>query len=138
MVAGRLRWREPNAKSPGKIGLARAHFAKRKSYVKNARSPIRAVSAESETLFRQNLHGAKLSPLAHTQRLNAEEIERLFDATRMKLREWTDRLLRDMGEKFPDKVTYCARCQTGGVILAERALSRLLKKSWPRALEDLE
>lgn len=36
-----------------------------------------------------------------------------------------------------NETNYCARCQTG-VILAERALSRLLKKSWPRALEDIE
>jgi formamidopyrimidine-DNA glycosylase len=33
---------------------------------------------------------------------------------------------------------YCARCQTGGKILADRALSRLLKKSWPKTLEELE
>jgi formamidopyrimidine-DNA glycosylase len=31
---------------------------------------------------------------------------------------------------------YCARCQTGGVILADRALSRLLHKSFPRSLDD--
>jgi formamidopyrimidine-DNA glycosylase len=33
---------------------------------------------------------------------------------------------------------YCARCQTGGKLLADRALSRLLKDNWPRRLEDLE
>jgi formamidopyrimidine-DNA glycosylase len=33
---------------------------------------------------------------------------------------------------------YCARCQTGGKLLADRALSRLLKKSWPRSLDELE
>ena len=32
-----------------------------------------------------------------------------------------------------NETNYCARYQTGGVILADRALSRLLKKSWPRA-----
>ena len=32
---------------------------------------------------------------------------------------------------------YCARCQTGGKMLADRALSRLLKSNWPRTLEDL-
>jgi formamidopyrimidine-DNA glycosylase len=37
-----------------------------------------------------------------------------------------------------NETNYCARCQTGGVILADRALSRLLKKSWPRAIDDLE
>jgi len=33
---------------------------------------------------------------------------------------------------------YCARCQTGGKLLADRALSRLLKKNWPRRIEDIE
>ena len=37
-----------------------------------------------------------------------------------------------------NETNYCARCQTGGKILADRALSRLLKKSWPRSLEELE
>ncbi|HEX2198475.1 MAG TPA: DNA-formamidopyrimidine glycosylase family protein [Burkholderiales bacterium] len=32
---------------------------------------------------------------------------------------------------------YCARCQTGGRVLADRALSRLLKKSWPRSIDEL-
>jgi formamidopyrimidine-DNA glycosylase len=33
---------------------------------------------------------------------------------------------------------YCAKCQTGGRLLADRSLSRLLKASWPRRLEELE
>jgi len=37
-----------------------------------------------------------------------------------------------------NEVNYCARSQTGGKILADRALSRLLKKSWPRNLDELE
>jgi len=37
-----------------------------------------------------------------------------------------------------NETNYCARCQTGGKILADRALSRLLKKSWPRNLDELE
>jgi formamidopyrimidine-DNA glycosylase len=36
------------------------------------------------------------------------------------------------------QVNYCARCQTGGRLLADRALSRLLKGEWPRSLEELE
>ena len=36
------------------------------------------------------------------------------------------------------ETNYCARCQTGGKLLADRALSRLLKKDWPRTLEELE
>ncbi len=40
---------------------------------------------------------------------------------------------------FADNETnYCPRCQTGGRVLADRALSRLLKRDWPRTLEELE
>jgi formamidopyrimidine-DNA glycosylase len=37
-----------------------------------------------------------------------------------------------------NEMNYCARCQTGGTVLADRALSRLLKEDWPRTLEELE
>jgi len=37
-----------------------------------------------------------------------------------------------------NEANYCARCQTGGKLLADRALSRLLKKNWPKTLEELE
>jgi formamidopyrimidine-DNA glycosylase len=118
------------------------------------------------------LHRARLSPFAHTKDLSDDEIRRLHDSTREVLNEWTERLRRQAGEGFPEKVTafrdemavhgrfgkpcpvcgapvqrivyaenetnYCARCQTGGKILADRALSRLLKKSWPRSLDELE
>lgn len=36
------------------------------------------------------------------------------------------------------ETNYCATCQTGGKLLADRALSRLLKGDWPRSLEELE
>jgi formamidopyrimidine-DNA glycosylase len=36
-----------------------------------------------------------------------------------------------------NETNYCPRCQTGGVILADRALSRLLKASWPRSIDEL-
>ena len=36
------------------------------------------------------------------------------------------------------ETNYCARCQTGGKLLADRALSRLLKASWPRHIDDIE
>jgi len=103
--------------------------------------------------------------------LSEEEIERLFQATRETLIDWTDRLRRESGEGFPEKVTafregmavhgryrqpcpvcgtpvqrivyaenetnYCARCQTGGKLLADRALSRLLKGDWPKSIDEL-
>jgi formamidopyrimidine-DNA glycosylase len=37
-----------------------------------------------------------------------------------------------------NEVNYCAGCQTGGKLLADRAMSRLLKKDWPRSLDDWE
>ncbi len=37
-----------------------------------------------------------------------------------------------------NETNYCPRCQTGGKLLADRALSRLLKKDWPRTIEELE
>ena len=37
-----------------------------------------------------------------------------------------------------NETNYCARCQTGGRLLADRALSRLLKKSWPRNIDELD
>jgi formamidopyrimidine-DNA glycosylase len=118
------------------------------------------------------LHRAQLSPIAMTQKLTAQEIERLYDATRATLLEWTDRLRAEAGGVFPEKVTafrpemavhgrygkpcprcrakiqriryasnetnYCATCQTGGRLLADRAFSRLLHDDWPRTLDELE
>ena len=41
--------------------------------------------------------------------------------------------------RYADNETnYCARCQTGGKLLADRSLSRLLKSDWPRTMEELE
>jgi formamidopyrimidine-DNA glycosylase len=117
------------------------------------------------------LHRAKLSPIKHTRRLSEEEIQRLFDATRTVLVEWTERLRRESKGDFPAKVTafreemavhgkfgkpcpvcgtpvqriryadnetnYCPRCQTDGKLLADRALSRLLKQDWPKSIDEL-
>jgi formamidopyrimidine-DNA glycosylase len=41
--------------------------------------------------------------------------------------------------RYADNETnYCAQCQTGGKVLADRGLSRLLGSDWPRTLEELE
>jgi formamidopyrimidine-DNA glycosylase len=37
-----------------------------------------------------------------------------------------------------NETNYCATCQTGGKLLADRSLSRLLKEDWPATIEDLE
>jgi formamidopyrimidine-DNA glycosylase len=50
----------------------------------------------------------------------------------------------DCGEKIQriryadNETNYCARCQTGGKVLADRSLSRLLGSDWPRTLDELE
>ena len=118
------------------------------------------------------LHRARLSPLTWTSRLSDEEVGALFDATREVLVEWRDRLLEEVGDGFPEKVTafrpgmavhgrfgkpcprcgaavqriiysdretnYCAPCQTGGQVFADRVLSQLLKDDWPRTIEEWE
>jgi formamidopyrimidine-DNA glycosylase len=37
-----------------------------------------------------------------------------------------------------NECNYCPSCQTGGKLLADRAMSRLLREDWPRSLEELE
>jgi formamidopyrimidine-DNA glycosylase len=37
-----------------------------------------------------------------------------------------------------NETDYCPRCQTGGRILSDRSLARLLKEDWPRTVEELE
>jgi formamidopyrimidine-DNA glycosylase len=41
--------------------------------------------------------------------------------------------------RYADNETnYCPRCQTGGKLLADRSLSRLLKSDWPKSIDELE
>jgi formamidopyrimidine-DNA glycosylase len=138
--------------------------------LKRALTDPRLFSGIGNAYSDEILHRARLSPLTLTGRLSREEIERLYQATRVTLQDWIDRLTREAGETFPEKVTafregmavhgryrlpcpdcgtevqriryadnetnYCPRCQTGGRLLADRALSRLLKKDWPRSIEE--
>jgi formamidopyrimidine-DNA glycosylase len=221
MIAGRLRWREPGAAIPGKVGLAAFDVAdgtllfteagSRKQaslHVVRGRDAMTALDpggadvftmtldafaaalrASNHTLKRaltdphvfsgignaysdEILHAARLSPIMLTRLLDDEAIARLLDAVRGVLGEWTARLQQEAGGDFPEKVTafrpamavhgkygqpcprcgapvqrivyarnesnYCATCQTGGRLLADRALSRLLREDWPKTLEDLE
>src|SRR5262249_21527711 len=48
---------------------------------------------------------ARLSPVKLTRSLTEEEVQRLFDATQRTLLEWAERLRREAGERFPEKVT---------------------------------
>lgn len=46
---------------------------------------------------------------------------------------------RNYVARYSDNETdYCPACQTGGKLLADRGLSRLLKKDWPKSLDEME
>ncbi len=220
MIAGRLRWREPGAKVPGKVGLAAFDFANGTLVLTEAGTKKRAslhvvrgddavaeldrgglepldasledfaaaLRRERHTLKRtltdpriysgiggsyadEIMHRAGLSPLQMSDRLDDDQVARLHAATREVLAEWVERLREKAGDDFPEKVTafhdemavhgkhgqpcpvcgapvqriryasnetnYCPGCQTGGKILADRALSRILKDDWPRSLDEL-
>jgi formamidopyrimidine-DNA glycosylase len=51
------------------------------------------------------LHRAKLSPLLQTKQLDDERWQRLFDAVRSTLNEWTERLRTQAAQEFPEGVT---------------------------------
>ena len=221
MIAGRLHWREPGARLPGKVGLAAFDFPEGSLTLTEAGSRRRAalhllagrealaaldrggleplgadLAAFAAALGRENhtlkraltdprilsgignaysdeiLHRARLSPVQLTSRLSPGEVGRLLDATRAVLGEWTARLRAQAAGAFPEGVTafrpemavhgkfrqacpvcgtaiqriqraenevdYCPRCQTGGQILSDRSLARLLKEDWPRTIEELE
>ena len=140
--------------------------------LKRALTDPRIVSGIGNAYSDEILHAAQLSPVTLTHKLQPQEWERLFAATRDTLKLWMDRLRAEAEAGFPEKVTafrkemavhgrygepcprcgekiqriryadnetnYCARCQTGGKLLADRSLSRLLKSDWPRTLEALE
>jgi formamidopyrimidine-DNA glycosylase len=140
--------------------------------LKRALTDPRLFSGIGNAYSDEILHAARLSPLALTHKLSAEEIERLYQATRATLEQWTQRLRVAGGADFPEGVTafrpgmavhgrfgqpcpvcatpvqriryadnetnYCPRCQTEGRVLADRALSRLLKDDWPRTVDELE
>jgi len=221
MIAGRLRWKERNAKVPGKVGLAAFDFPngtlifteaspkKRASlhivagraglaefdrggldvFASSAAQFSERLTSERHTVKRaltdptlfdgignaysdEILHAAKLSPFRMTSAMSPEEIATLHRACVDILTLWTERTRKEVGDGFPDKVTafrpemavhgkfgqpcphcgtpvqrivyadneanYCPTCQTDGKLLADRALSRLLKEDWPKSLEELE
>jgi formamidopyrimidine-DNA glycosylase len=220
MIAGRLHWKAPGARIPGKVGLAAFDFAhgtltlteasskqRASMHVLRGEDALAAIAAKgvepleatpqafAEALARENhtlkraltdpglfsgignaysdeiLHRAKLSPTKLTRTLDAVEVERLHQATVAVLTDWIERLRSEAGAGFPERVTafregmavhgrhgqpcpvcgtpvqrivyaeneanYCPTCQVGGRLLADRALSRLLRERRPKTVADL-
>ncbi len=150
----------------------RARLTAENHTVKRALTDPRTFSGIGNAYSDEILHAARLSPVTWTSRLDDEQIERLFDATKRVLVEWINRLRQECGEEFPEKVTafrpemavhgrygqpcpacgrkvarirytsretnYCPTCQTGGKLLADRSLSRLLGKDWQQLMTSEE
>lgn len=140
--------------------------------LKRALTDPRIISGIGNAYSDEILHAARLSPITQTGKLNEEEWERLFNATKGTLTQWIDRFNTEAEKSFPEKVTafrpemavhgrygqpcpvcgekvqriryadnetnYCAQCQTGGKLLADRSLSRVMKSDWPKTLAELE
>jgi len=180
--------------------------------LKRALTDPRLLSGIGNAYSDEILWEAQLSPVALTQKLKSDEIERLFNSTRTTLTKWIELLRADKirtgsgsdrvapskalrprskaqsevshGQEgghapaaaptiaFPEHVTafrpemavhgkyqqpcprcgahvqriryasnetnYCPVCQTAGKLLADRALSRLLRSDWPRTADELE
>jgi formamidopyrimidine-DNA glycosylase len=73
--------------------------------VKRALTDPRLLSGIGNAYSDEILWRAQMSPVRLTQRLTDDEIARLREATQTTLREWTERLARDAGDDFPEKVT---------------------------------
>jgi formamidopyrimidine-DNA glycosylase len=168
-----------NATDPGGIEISsatldefRAALTAENRTLKRALTDPRIVSGIGNAYSDEILHAARLSPIALTRKLNVEEWNRLYLATRETLETWVQRLRKEAERAFPEKVTafrpdmavhgrfgqpcprcggkiqriryadnetnYCAECQTGGKLLADRSLSRLMGADWPRTLDELE
>jgi formamidopyrimidine-DNA glycosylase len=73
--------------------------------LKRALTDPRLLSGIGNAYSDEILHAAQLSPIALTHKLQPQEWERLFDATRNTLRTWMDRLRFEAAAGFPEKVT---------------------------------
>jgi formamidopyrimidine-DNA glycosylase len=150
----------------------RAALRRENHTLKRALTDPRILSGIGNAYSDEILHAAKLSPFALTSSASDAELDRLYGAARATLTTWVERLQRELGSGFPDKVTafhdamavhgryrkpcpvcgspvqrvryaenemnYCATCQTGGKVFADRSLSRLLREDWPRSLDEWE
>ena len=117
MITGRFHWHRREARVPRKVGLAAFDFPNGTLMLTEAstkqRASLHLVRGEKglEQFDQGGIepHRARLSPVKRTRTLDQEE----------------------------DEANYCATCQTGGRLLADRALSRLLGDRRPKTVEEL-
>jgi len=100
------------AMDPGGIDVFASDFESFRSALsaenrtlKRALTDPRLLSGIGNAYSDEILHAAQLSPIALTHKLQPQEWERLFDATRNTLRTWMDRLRVEAAAGFPEKVT---------------------------------
>jgi formamidopyrimidine-DNA glycosylase len=165
---------DPGGLEPLEADLPRFRTAllRERHTLKRSLTDPRILSGIGNAYADEILHRARLSPVRLTDQLGAAELHRLHAAMQATLLEFTERIRREVGDGFPEKVTafrddmavhgrfgrpcpacgtpvqrivhaenetnYCPTCQTDGKLLADRALSRLLKADWPRTLEELD
>lgn len=157
------------------LAAFRAALVRENHTLKRTLTDPRLFSGIGNAYSDEILHRAQLSPARLSTKLTDEEGERLFEATRAVLLDYTGRLRAEAQANggWPAKVTafrddfavhgkykapcpvcgtavqriayaddtetnYCPRCQTGGRLLSDRGLARLLKEDWPRTIEELE
>jgi len=87
------------------LGSFRAALSAENRTLKRALTDPRIISGIGNAYSDEILHAAQLSPIALTQKLQAEEWDRLFTAARDVLKLWLDRLRSEAESEFPEKVT---------------------------------
>jgi len=136
MITGRFRWRDGGVQIPRKYGLAAFDFPNGSLLL-----------TEMGTKKRASLHLVRKDALSEHDPGGIEPLEASLEDFKAALlrgnhtlkRALTDpRALSGIGNAYSDEILWRARCQTGGKVLADRALSQLLKKDWPRTIEEWE
>src|SRR5262245_58218376 len=87
------------------VDAFRAALVRENHTLKRTLTDPRLFSGIGNAYSDEILHRAQLSPIRMTQSLDGEEITRLLAATRSTLNEWVERLRRQTGDGFPEKVT---------------------------------
>ncbi|MBI4427788.1 MAG: formamidopyrimidine-DNA glycosylase, partial [Ignavibacteriales bacterium] len=87
------------------LGEFRSALFKENHTLKRSLTDQRLFSGIWNAYSDEILHRAKLSPLQLSNRLTEEDVSRLFNAARETMREWIERLRKQTGSAFPEKVT---------------------------------